>query len=239
MNLSLGGPGLACSVNRVRRLAAGELTGEERMRAEEHVAGCLRCQASASELELERRELAESLPFREFASGVAERLARPAPRSQWRRSVTLALAACLVAAVAAPVILKIATPRPETQVKGGASVVLYAQEGAQVRALGPGEPVPAGARLRLSLLPAGRRHAAVALVDADGVALLYDGPALSGPLPEAFEWTGPKSGTLVVMLSDSTLEGKALTANLERGGARAPLPAEIEVIRIPLAREVR
>lgn len=239
MNLSLGGPGLACSMNRVRRLAAGELTGEERSLTEEHVAGCTRCQASIRELEEERRMLNESLPFHEFASGVAERLARSEPRRHWRPAISWALAACLVVAVATPVLWRIVAPQPSTMVKGGASVVLYAQEGAQVRSLGPGEPIPAGARLRLSLLPAGKQQAAVALVDADGVALLYDGPALSGPLPEAFEWTGPKSGTLVVMLSDSTLDGKALAADLERHGPRTALPAGIEVIRIPLIRESR
>ncbi len=240
MSFSLGGPGLACSATRVRRLAAGELHGDEQARTEEHVAGCARCQASAREIEEERRAMDEALTFQAFASGVAERLARPEQRrSRLRRMVPLALAASVALGAAVPLVLRLSVPEPATRAKGGASVVLYAQEGAQVRALRPGEPVPSGARLRLSLLPAGRRHAAVALVDDDGIALLYSGPALSGPLPEAFEWTGSGVGTLVVVLSDGPVDEKALAARLERTGAKATAPAGAEVIRVPLARGAR
>ncbi|HET9595887.1 MAG TPA: zf-HC2 domain-containing protein [Anaeromyxobacteraceae bacterium] len=48
--LALGGPGPGCSIGRLRRLAAGELTGDARTRLEEHLAGCARCQASCDSL---------------------------------------------------------------------------------------------------------------------------------------------------------------------------------------------
>jgi hypothetical protein len=166
---------------------------------------------------------------------VAERLARPARRPLLLRALPLALAAGLAVAVATPLVLRLTRPEDGTRPKGGASAVLYAQEGAAVRALAPGEPIPEGARLRLSLLPAGRRHAAVLMVDADGAALLYAGPALAGPLPDAFEWTGG-SGTLLVLLSDEPLDAGALAARLGREGAGAEPPRGAEAIRIPLGR---
>ena len=236
MTLALGGPGLGCSAMRLRRLAAGELAGEDRARAEEHLAGCARCQAAAREIEAERRDLAEALPFQEFAAGVAERLARPERRPLALRALPLALAAGLAVAVAAPFLLRLTRPEDGTRVKGGASAVLFAQEGTAVRALAPGEPIPEGARLRLSLLPAGRRNAAAFLVDADGAALLYAGPALAGPLPDAFEWTGRGTGTLLVLLSDGPLDAEALGARLEREGAGAEPPPGAESIRIQLRR---
>ncbi len=236
MTLVLGGPGLACSAMRLRRLAAGELSGEERARAEEHLAGCARCQASAREIEAERRALGEELPFQEFAAGVAERLARPERKRPYLRALPLALAAGLAVAVAAPLVLRLTRPEDQTRPKGAASAVLFAQEGAAVRALARGEPVPEGARLRLSLLPAGRRNAAAFVIDADGVALLYHGPALAGPLPGAFEWTGAGTGTVLVLLSDSPLDASALAARLGREGAGAPPPPGAEAIRIPLFR---
>jgi len=236
MTLALGGPGLACSAMRLRRLAAGELLGEERARAEEHLAGCARCQATAREIEAERRDLAESLPFQEFAAGVAERLARPAQGPLVLRALPLALAAGLAVAAATPLLLRLTRPEDGTRPKGGASAVLFAQEGAAVRALAPGDPIPEGARLRLSLVPAGRRNAAVYVVDADGAALLYAGPALAGPLPDAFEWTGGGPGTLLVLLSDGPLDAVALAARLGREGARAEPPPGAEAVRLPLRR---
>lgn len=236
MTLALGGPGLGCSAMRLRRLAAGELSGDERARAEEHLAGCARCQATAREIEAERRELAEALPFQEFAAGVAERLARPERRPRTLRALPLALAAGLAIAVAAPLVLRLTRPEDGSRPKGAASAVLFAQEGTAVRALAPGEAVPEGARLRLSLLPAGRRDAAVFVVDADGVALLYQGPALPGPLPDAFEWTGGGAGTLLVLFSDGPLDAGALAARLGREGAGARPPPGAEAIRVPLRR---
>lgn len=243
MTNALGGPGVACSAMRVRRLEAGELHGEERARSEAHLAGCARCQAARRELEAERVALQTELPFETFAAGVAERLAaarRPARRLP---SLALALAAGLVAVAAAPVVLRIAAERAaidadggSSRAKGGAEILLYVRDGDGARALAPGEAVPPGAALRVGLAPAGRRYAALALVDADGVALLHAGPAEPGVLPGAFEWTA-REGTLVLVLDDAPVDGAALSERLGRGGAAAaPGSAGAEVVLRPLRR---
>lgn len=236
--LSLGGPGVACSSMRVRRLLAGELLGAERTRAEEHLLGCSRCQATRSEVEGERAALARALPFERFAAGVAERLAeRPARPA--RRFLPLAVAAGVAAAVALPLALRGGPDRePGERLKGTASLALYALERGAARPLPAGEPVPAGASLRVALSPGMRRYAAVALVDDDGVAALYAGPARPGPLPDSFEWTGKsREGTLVLVLSDRPVDVPALQARLARGLPAAPPAAEVEVVLRPLRRE--
>lgn len=244
-NLALGGPGVACSVTRLRRLAAGELPTEERRRVEEHLGACARCQAAAAELEAERRALAADLPFDTFAAGVAEKLARgqvrPA-RSAWRRVVPLALAAGLATVVAVPLLSRLASDRPlggtddGVRTKGGAAAHLLVREGSVARPLEPGAPVPAGAALRLSLAPAGHRFTAVALVDEDGPSLLYVGQAAPGPLPGAFEWTG-RRGQLVVVLGDRPVDGAALVTRLGAGlSASVGLDPPVEVLVVPLGR---
>jgi hypothetical protein len=75
--------------------------------------------------------------------------------------------------------------------------------------------------VRVALSAAGRRFAALALVDADGVAVLHAGPALEGPLPGAFEWTGRGDGVLVLLLDDAPVDPAALAARLGRGGVAA------------------
>jgi hypothetical protein len=240
MNVSLGGPGVACSALRVRRLEAGELAGDAKARALAHVAGCARCQAMRGELAEERARLEASLPFEDFAAGVAERLARaevpPSPR-RLRRLLPLALAAGLAAAAALPVVLQIARDGARDEagfgVKGAAGLTLHARHGETVRALAPGEPVPAGAALRIELLPGDFRHAAVVLLDADGAAVLYAGPATKGLLPGAFEWTGAGTGSLVAVLDREPLDATALVARLRAGGPAAASPgggAEVLVL---------
>lgn len=248
MTLTLGGPGVACSRTTLRRLSAGELAPEAAARARAHLDGCARCQAAAQEQEAERRDLAAALPFEAFAAGVAERLAaeaapptRPAWRS-WRRVAPLALAAALALGVAVPLVGRLAGERGGllggdggTRLKGGPAATLHLRDGAASRALAPGEPVPAGGTLRLTLAPAGRRFAAAALVDEDGPALLQGGPAGEGAGP-AFEWTG-RRGALVVVFDDAPVDGAALLARLARGGAAEASPGgAAEVVVLPLRR---
>jgi hypothetical protein len=246
--LALGGPGVACSVTRLRRLAAGELSGDERARAEAHLAGCARCQQAAAGLEAERRTLAAELPFDAFAAGVAEKLARAQvrpPGPAWRRVVPLALAAGLVVAVAAPLLSTLNQDRPltgsddGTRIKGGAYVQLLVREGTGARLLQPGEPIPPGAALRLTLFPARRSYVAVALVDEDGPALLHAGPASPGPLAEPFEWTG-RRGRLVVVLGDRPVDGASLLRGLVAGDPAPAGPASsVDVLVLPLVRGPR
>lgn len=258
MTLTLGGPGVACSAMTLRRLAAGELEGAVRERAEAHLAGCARCQAAARAQAAEREALAAELPFEAFAAGLAERLAqgqpgaagRPAapglrtgtaPAPAWRRALPLALAASLAAVVALPLLARLGPGGrgDATRLKGTATAALHVRDGAGSRALAPGEPVPAGAPLRLGVSPAGHRFAAAALLDEDGAALVAAGPAAAagpGLLGEAFEWTG-RRGQLVVVLDDAPVDGAALLARLRAGGPAAASPGgAAEVLVLPLSR---
>jgi hypothetical protein len=238
VNVSLGGPGLACSAARVRRLLAGELAEAEQLRAAEHLDGCGRCRGVRDEVLAERRELERSLPFEAFAAGVAEHMARRESRSPVRRAAAVALAAGLAVAAAVPLVSRISAPPGEdVRPKGGAGVRLFVQEASGVRALAPGEPVPGGARLRAAIEPAGRRHAALALVDEDGVAVIYAGPARVGPLPEAFDWTGgSREGTLVLVLSDDPIDEAGLAARLGRGAVAGGPEGRTELVLLTLRR---
>ena len=245
MNVSLGGPGPGCSATRVRRLAAGELAPPERARVEEHLLGCARCAGTLREIEEERRGLAAALPFDAFAAGVAERLARPPPRRErWGRAVTrfvpLALAASVALGVGVPLVARLTAREDANRVKGGAALTVYVDGAGGPRALAPGEPVPPGARLRVAVGGAAGRQLAVALVDRDGVAVVYAGPAVAGPLPGAFEWTGEGDGALVAVLDGRPVDAAALEARLGRGGVGAASPGgRAEVVIVRLARRAR
>jgi hypothetical protein len=236
----LGGPGEACSAIRIRQLDAGELEGEARARAAEHLAHCGRCQATASEVARERAEVLRALPFEALAAGVAERLAAAPARvraARWR-ALPLALAAALAVAGAAPLVLRVMDAGPAVRTKGAPALTVYVRApGGAARPLAPGEPVPRGAALRVGVDPAGRREVAVALLDADGAAVIYDGPAASGLLPGAFEWTG-RAGTLVLVLDDVPVDRAALARRLASGGAAAASPGgRAEVVALPLVVE--
>jgi hypothetical protein len=225
---------------RVRRLAAGELVGDERARTEAHVAGCARCSEVEAELARERARLEAELPFEDFAAGVAERLALSS-RRRFPRAGALALAASLAVAGVVPLVLRV-LERPgadaaTVRAKGGAELALYVREGESVRVLAPDEPVPPGGALRVGLTGTTRRYAAVALVDADGAVVLHAGPAEAGVLPGAFEWTGAGEGALVLVLDDTPLDAVALAERLARGGVRAASPGgRAEVVERRLRR---
>lgn len=242
---SLGGPGVSCSAMRVRRLEAGELLGEELFRTESHVSSCPRCQETRREIARERADVAVALPFEMLAAGVAERLARPMQARRTWRPMGLALAAGLAIAAAIPAVLHVAKDRSdldrsEFRTKGGAEITVWANGGADARALAPGEAVPARASLRIGLSTGGHGHAAVALLDADGAAVLFAGPVEGGALPGAFEWTGPEEGTLVAVLDDVPVDPAALVRRLtERGVAAASPGGKAEVVVRQLRREKR
>jgi hypothetical protein len=244
---ALGGPGVACSAIRVRRFAAGELAGDERARTQDHLAACARCQETVREIGDERLRVAAELPFEALAAGVAERLASPAGgragragrlgRAVSRWAPAVALAAGVLLAVTYPTLLRLGGEGASVRTKGAAEVTLWVREGAEARALAPDEPVPVRAALRVGLSPAGRRFAAVALVDADGPVILHAGAAQAGVLPGAFEWTGAGTGTLVVVLDDVPIDPAALAERLAHGGPAAARPRSgAEVIVRPLRR---
>ena len=234
MTTALGGPGVACSLARIRRLEAGELAGDERARTEAHLAGCVRCRGSARELEREREALEASLPFDRFAAGVAEGLARaeaPPARRRFLRA-GMALAALLLAAAALPLLSRLA-PRPDEEgwrAKGARELTVWASEGGRVRALRRGRAGAARSLAAGRVPRRGRAHGAVALVDADGVAILFAGTAAKGAVGEAFTWTGTGDGWLVAVLDDAPVDAGALRARLERGGVAGVDGAGDEVL---------
>jgi len=209
VNLDLGGPGAGCSAARVRRLLAGELAGVEKERTLAHVDGCERCAAVRLEIEAEREALRRDVPFPQFAAKVAEKLAqRPRPSfvSRWAP-----LAAAAGVALVAGTALLLRPPDGETtRSKGGASGQLYVQDQAGVRELGNDESVAEGARLLLSLDPAGHERAVAVLLEPGEATVVYDGPAVKGPLPNATEWTGRGVATLLVIVSDSKVDAKSI-----------------------------
>jgi hypothetical protein len=247
MNAPLGGPGLSCSISRVRRLETGELSGQSRTRTLAHVERCARCQGARRELQAERVVLEAALPFDAFVAGVAERLSRAAPaRTRPLRRAMLRVAASVLL-VAALGVVSVRMPRPggsgEFSVerrKGEEPLTVYVRDGVDGRVLTPGQAVPPRAALRMALGHTAREWAALALVDGDGPAVLYAGRALPGPLADAFEWTGSGDGRRVLVLDDAPVDGAALARRLAAGGidAAAPRPGAEVVVR-PLLREHR
>lgn len=225
MNLDLGGPGAGCSAMRVRRLIAGELSGVEKERTEAHVAGCERCAAVREEIAAEREALRRDVPFPQFAAAVAEKLARRPQRSPLSRWAPLAAAAG-VALVAGTALVF----RPDTETvrsKGGAAAQLFVQDQRGVHEVAAGDAVAPGARLLLSLQPGGHKRAAAILLEPGEASVVYDGPAVNGPLPQAFEWTGKGVATLLVVLSDSQVDAKSI-----RSASDAPRGADVLTVTL-------
>jgi hypothetical protein len=228
VTLDLGGPGVGCSAMRVRRLLADELAGSERERTQSHVAECSRCQKTVRELEEESLALRRDLPFPAFAAGVAEKLARQRRPGFAQWTAFAAAAAALI--VAGAVVLRPsdsgqATQRPaETErSKGGSIAQLFMLDGQGTRALAAGEKISSGSKLRLILHPGARKYAAAVLLEPGEASVLYDGPALNGALPEAFEWTGAaREAQLLVVLSDSAIDAAKL-----HGAGDAPRGADV------------
>jgi hypothetical protein len=220
--LDLGGPGVGCSATRVRRFLADELQGAERERMQAHLAECARCQGTVREVREEGEALRRDVPFPAFAAGVAEKLAAER-RRPWRAQWMGLAAAAAVLIVAGTMVLRPPADVERVRGKGGAPAQLFVQDGRGTRALSAGEPVAEGAKLRLSLHPGARRFAAAVLLEPGEASVLYDGPALSGPLPDAFEWTGPaREARLLVVLADEAIDAAKL-----HGAADAPKGADV------------
>ena len=205
MSLDLGGPGFGCSAMRVRRLLAGELVGAEKDRTEAHVSGCARCEAMQKEILAEREALRRDVPFPQFAAAVAEKLAQRPARSFGARWMSFAAAAVFLLAAGTALVLRPADTMT-VRSKGAGSAQLFVQDARGVRELSPGEAVVPGARLLLTLHPADRKRAVAVLIEPGETSVLYDGPAVNGPLPQAFEWTGAGPATLLVVLSDAAVD---------------------------------
>jgi hypothetical protein len=226
VNLDLGGPGAGCSALRVRRLLAGELAGVEKERTEAHVRECERCARVEQEIAAEREALRRDVPFPQFAAAVAEKLARRPQRSFASRWAPLAAAAGVL--LVAGTLLMRGPPDTETvRIKGGAAAHLFVQDQAGVRELASDGTVAPGARLLLSLQPAGRKRAVAVLLEPGEASVVYDGPAVEGTLPQAFVWTGKGVATLLVVLSDTKVDARSI-----RTLADAPRGADVLAITL-------
>lgn len=227
MSLDLGGPGPGCSAARVRRLLAGELSGVEKERAQAHVAGCKRCAAMKEEIDRERAALLRDVPFPLFAAGVAEKLAQR-PRRPFGARWAPAMAAAAGIALFAGVLLVLRPADTETvRAKGAASVQLYVHDRRGVRETSSGSQVEPGAQLMLALHPASYRYAAAVLLEPGEASPVYSGIAIRGTLPQAFEWTGQGSATILVVFADQPVDARRI-----RSAQDAPAGAEVVQVRL-------
>jgi hypothetical protein len=211
---------------RVRRLLAGELSGLEKERTEAHLQGCERCAAVQAEIAAEREALRRDVPFPQLVAAVAEKLARRPQRSLLSRWAPLAAAAG-VALVAGTALILRPTDDGTVRSKGGAAAQLFVQDQSGVHELAAGGAVAPGARLMLSLQPGGHKRAAAILIEPGEASVVYDGPAVNGPLPQAFDWTGKGVATLLVVLSDSQVDAKSI-----RSAGDAPRGADVLTVTL-------
>ena len=237
--VDLGGPGAPCSKSKVRRLLAGELSPEERARVSAHLLGCERCRAEGRELAAEREALVSALPFEQFASGVAERLARtqPARPRFWRWAPLLAAASVLIVAV--PLALRERTSEEQYDgIKGSGPVQLYVKDARGVHAWQPGEGIPESADVHAELRAGPHdRFAAALLVEGGQAHALYSGLAhTEGGKPRvvSFGWTGNHDAQLYVSLSREPIEVQKLQApSGERERTGGPRVFAIKLTRAP------
>lgn len=212
---------------RVRRLLAGELTGAEKERVERHVAGCVRCSETQREIAAEVEALRRDVPFPAFAAGVAEKLAQRPGRSMIARWAPLAAAAGLLLVSGATLLLRPADT-DTVRSKGAATAQLFVEDGRGVRELAE-EPIAQGAKLLVVLHPVKRKNAAVVLVEPGETSVVYSGAALNGPLPQAFEWTGQGTATLLVVFSNQPLDAARLRSAQD-------VPGGSDVVEVKLHR---
>jgi len=110
--------------------------------------------------------------------------------------------------------------------KGAATAQLFLQDVRGVREFQQ-EPLGQGAKLLLSLHPAGRRNAAAVLIEPGETSVLYAGAAVNGPLPQAFEWTGQGAATLLVVFTDQPIDAAKL-----RGPQDAPRGSDVIEVKL-------
>jgi hypothetical protein len=197
----------------VRRFVAGELTGQDKDLTAVHLEGCARCAKALREIAEEGETLHREVPFEVFAAGVAERLAeKPARRRSW--VAPLAAAAGLLLVTGTALVLR-PSDGPGVRSKGAAGAQLFVQDARGVRELGD-EPLAPQAKLQIKLHPGARQHATATLIEPGEKSVLYDGPAISGSLPQSFEWTGSGKATLRIVFSGGKGDPETIEFTLHR-----------------------
>lgn len=237
--IDLGGPLAPCSASRLRRLRAGELSGDDQAKAAAHVMSCEACRAAERELDAERAALLREVPFDSFAAGVAEKLARDLPRRRTFAWIPAAAAACLLVGIGVPVALR---SRGETddgvRSKGAALAKIFIKDARGLRGWLPGEPIPESADVHAELGAAGRPFAAVVLAEGSEVHPLFGGLTTGAdgkPRVVSFGWTGAHDAVLVIAAGKEPIDVGRLADAVRAAGQGTPAldSAEISSVRLP------
>ena len=239
-SFDLGGPSSPCSVNRVRRLRAGELTGDEKSRTASHLLACEKCRAADRELEAEQEALLEQLPFDAFAAGVAEKLAVSAPaKKRFPAWIPAAAAACLLLGIGVPFGLSrqgSGEAADGNRTKGGSFAQLYVKDAAGLHDWQAGQKIPEDADVHAELKAEAGPFAAVVLQEGNEVHPLFSGIARQPdgkPRVVSFGWTGTHGATLYIARGRRHLEVDQLAAAVRASPGAPTMPdAEIDVVRL-------
>lgn len=215
----------------LRRLRAGELSGEAASSMRAHLESCPPCAAKLERLSDEQQRFESELSFDRFAAGV-ERAAREQTArqvsSRWhvRLYPVLGMAAAAILTVSlgggSGIVAQHATNR--TKGAGGSVEIVVAPATGPQRTASPNPAAPegltAGDRLRLGFAPGQHRYLTSISIDEEGqITPLYPevGSSLavsSGNtiqyLPESLELTGSGLERVIVLLSDRPLELEAV-----------------------------
>jgi hypothetical protein len=211
----------------LRRLHAGELSGDEAARVRAHADGCARCAAVLAELDAADAAF-RARSFDDFSRAVEARLPRvraelvPPPKRRspvFARAIPLALAASVAAVVFLPRLFR--TPADDgVRAKGGAAVEWIVGGAGPTREAVDGERLAPGERVRLQVHPGDHGQLLALSVDAAGeVTPLYarDGrslpvtPGTRALLPDSIAFDGAGAERLYVLFSDAPLEVAAAT----------------------------
>ena len=217
------------------RLLVGELPASEEESVRAHLAGCARCAEALASLRADRDGARlPSLRVVPLPLAVARRPSPPA----WRR---LAVGASAFAAAAA-FALWLVPPSQRERLKGtglGLSMFVQASQGTEVRRVGPGELVQAGAAVRFAVTSPGKAWVAVLSVDPLGKGSVYfpagaraepvaGGVEVPLPLATRLDATGGEERLLGLFCS-SAIELEPVRARLE---SKDPiLPSDCQVIQ--------
>ncbi len=226
----------------LRRLAAGELSGEAQAQVRGHLADCARCAKAFARMEREADAYFASVPFEAFAQAVKAK-GRGQERRRWAGPAAVALAVAVALVLAAPLQAVLHAPSHSNRSKGDLLEVYVGGAGAAPRIAHSGEALAPGERIRLGYHGAEGDYLLVLAVDESGaVTPVYPerGRSLKAEpgnqvhmLPDSVELTGQGFERLVALFSDQPLEVEAAreAARAEFSRARslaamAPLPLD-------------
>jgi hypothetical protein len=237
MDEALQIPGLrpeGCSTLLIRRLHAGELSGDEIARTKSHVASCRRCAETLAELERETAALPKEIPFDRFAARTLEKAHPPLRRRIPWAGMSMALAASLaIVVVAGPVRHALfGSDSHRNAHKGGGFVELYVGgNGVPPRLAGDREALAPGERVRVGYEVADHKYVAVVSVDESGqVTPLYpeSGKSLRAEttpgmhvLPDSVEFTGAGYERVITLFSDQPLTVESISGAAKKAFEKA------------------